>query len=45
MPSVEHNYRVYKDRQHRAIASLSMDGSQTLNIGTGWYRLVQVGTG
>jgi enterochelin esterase family protein len=32
MPYVEQNYRVYKDRQHRAIAGLSMGGSQTLNI-------------
>ena len=33
MPYVEKNYRVYTDRQHRAIAGLSMGGSQTLNIG------------
>ncbi len=32
MPYVEKNYRVYADRQHRAIAGLSMGGSQTLNI-------------
>lgn len=31
-PYVEENYRVYKDRQHRAIAGLSMGGGQTLNI-------------
>jgi enterochelin esterase-like enzyme len=31
-PYVEKNYRVYKDRQHRAIAGLSMGGGQTLNI-------------
>ncbi len=33
MPSIEKNYRVYTDRQHRAIAGLSMGGMQTLNIG------------
>jgi len=32
LPYVERNYRVLKDRQHRAIAGLSMGGSQTLNI-------------
>jgi enterochelin esterase family protein len=32
MPCVEKNYRVYTDRPHRAIAGLSMGGSQTLNI-------------
>src|ERR1051325_4045337 len=32
MPYVEKNYRVYQDRSHRAIAGLSMGGSQTLNI-------------
>src|SRR5207248_4686614 len=32
MPYVEKHYRVYTDRQHRAIAGLSMGGSQTLNI-------------
>ena len=32
MPHVEKNYRVYTDRQHRAIAGLSMGGAQTLNI-------------
>ncbi len=32
MPYVEKNYRVYTDRQRRAIAGLSMGGSQTLNI-------------
>lgn len=31
-PYVEKNYRVYKDKQHRAIAGLSMGGGQTLNI-------------
>jgi enterochelin esterase-like enzyme len=32
MPYVEKNYRVLTDRSHRAIAGLSMGGSQTLNI-------------
>src|SRR5204863_9412533 len=32
VPHVEKNYRVYTDRQHRAIAGLSMGGGQTLNI-------------
>lgn len=32
MPYVEKNYRVQNDRAHRAIAGLSMGGSQTLNI-------------
>jgi len=31
-PYIEKHYRVVKDRQHRAIAGLSMGGSQTLNI-------------
>jgi enterochelin esterase family protein len=32
MPYVEKHYRVIPDRAHRAIAGLSMGGSQTLNI-------------
>ena len=32
MPYVEKNYRVFDDRSNRAIAGLSMGGSQTLNI-------------
>jgi len=32
MPYVEKNYRTLTDRPHRAIAGLSMGGSQTLNI-------------
>jgi len=32
MPYVEKNYRVLTDRQSRAIAGLSMGGSQTLNV-------------
>jgi enterochelin esterase family protein len=31
-PYVETHYRVYTDRQHRAMAGLSMGGGQTLNI-------------
>lgn len=33
LPLVEKNYRVYRDRPHRALAGLSMGGAQTLNIG------------
>jgi len=32
LPYVEKNYRVYADRQHRAIAGLSMGGAHTLSI-------------
>jgi enterochelin esterase family protein len=32
MPYIDKNYRVYTDGAHRAIAGLSMGGSQTLNI-------------
>lgn len=32
MPYVEKNYRTMTDRAHRAIAGLSMGGSQTMNI-------------
>ncbi len=32
MPYAESHYRVYTDKPHRAIAGLSMGGSQTLNI-------------
>jgi enterochelin esterase family protein len=32
LPYVEKHYRVQADRQHRAIAGLSMGGAQTLNI-------------
>jgi enterochelin esterase family protein len=32
MPYAENHYRVIKDRAHRAIAGLSMGGSQTLNL-------------
>lgn len=33
MPYAEKHYRVYTDRKRRAMAGLSMGGSQTLNIG------------
>ena len=33
MPQMEQRYRVHTDRQHRAMAGLSMGGAQTLNIG------------
>lgn len=33
MPLAEERYRVYGDREHRAMAGLSMGGGQTLNIG------------
>jgi len=33
MPHAEKLYRVYTDRQNRAVAGLSMGGAQTLNIG------------
>jgi enterochelin esterase family protein len=33
MPQMEHRYRVYTDRRHRAMAGLSMGGMHTLNIG------------
>ncbi len=32
LPFIEKHYRVYRDQRHRAIAGLSMGGSQTLNI-------------
>jgi enterochelin esterase-like enzyme len=33
IPYIESHYSVYTDREHRAIAGLSMGGGQTLNIG------------
>jgi len=33
MPQMEQRYRVYTNRQHRAMAGLSMGGAHTLNIG------------
>ena len=33
MPYIEKNYRVFTNRQNRALAGLSMGGAQTLNIG------------
>ena len=35
IPFIEKKYKVYKDREHRAIAGLSMGGGQTLNFGLG----------
>ena len=35
IPFIEKKYRVYKDREHRAIAGLSMGGGQSLNFGLG----------
>jgi enterochelin esterase-like enzyme len=34
IPFVESHYSVYSDRDHRALAGLSMGGGQALNIGT-----------
>ncbi len=33
IPCIESHYSVYTDREHRALAGLSMGGGQTLNIG------------
>jgi len=33
MPQMEKRYRIIADREHRAMAGLSMGGAQTLNIG------------
>ncbi len=35
IPFIEQNYPVMKDREHRAIAGLSMGGGQSLNFGLG----------
>ncbi len=35
IPYIEKNYPVFKDREHRAIAGLSMGGGQSLNFGLG----------
>jgi len=35
IPYVEQHYKVYSDREHRAIAGLSMGGGQSLNFGLG----------
>lgn len=35
IPFIEKNYPVIKDREHRAIAGLSMGGGQSLNFGLG----------
>ncbi len=33
IPAIESRYSVWKDREHRALAGLSMGGGQTMNIG------------
>jgi len=33
IPYIEHTYNVYRDRENRAIAGLSMGGGQSLNFG------------
>jgi enterochelin esterase-like enzyme len=35
IPAIETKYAVYTDRQHRALAGLSMGGGQSLNFGLG----------
>jgi enterochelin esterase-like enzyme len=35
IPFIEKKYAVYKDREHRALAGLSMGGGQSLNFGLG----------
>jgi enterochelin esterase-like enzyme len=35
IPFIEKKYKVYADREHRAIAGLSMGGGQSLNFGLG----------
>ncbi|GAA5030995.1 hypothetical protein GCM10011506_21690 [Marivirga lumbricoides] len=35
IPFIEKNFKVYSDREHRAIAGLSMGGGQSLNFGLG----------
>jgi enterochelin esterase-like enzyme len=35
IPFIENKYSTYKDREHRAIAGLSMGGGQSLNFGLG----------
>ena len=45
LPYVESHYRVIADRPHRAIAGLSMGGSQTLNIALShldWFSAIGV---
>lgn len=39
IPFVQSHYRVYADRDHRAIAGLSMGGGQSLGIGLGHLEL------
>ena len=35
IPAIEGKYSTYRDREHRALAGLSMGGGQTLNFGLG----------
>ena len=35
IPFIEKKFKVYKDKEHRAISGLSMGGGQTLNFGLG----------
>ena len=35
IPAIESRYSTYKDREHRALAGLSMGGGQSLNFGLG----------
>lgn len=35
IPTIESRYRTYTDREHRALAGLSMGGGQSLNFGLG----------
>ena len=35
IPAIESRYSVYADREHRALAGLSMGGGQSLNLGLG----------
>ena len=43
IPFIESHYSVYTDREHRALAGLSMGGGQTLNIGLAQRRDVCLG--
>jgi enterochelin esterase-like enzyme len=44
IPFIEKNYPVYTDREHRAIAGLSMGGGQSLNFGlTNLYKFAWIG--
>ncbi|MDD4591670.1 MAG: alpha/beta hydrolase-fold protein [Parabacteroides sp.] len=39
IPFIESNYRVLADKDHRAIAGLSMGGLETLDVGLNYYKL------